>query len=279
MKKKWASVWIAGLLTLSVAGCGKEEAPVPQTETAQETVQETEENTETQEAEREEAEFSVTVTDMVEQEERDEEDKLLLTYSYNSVQVTIPENQEAQDKINAFFEEQETAYQDTIQEYIQFAKEDLEMRKDDPELLESWNGYDVGTTYSVMRADDKVVSVVVDGYEYTGGAHPNSMRSAYTFDTQTGEKLSLAAAVRDLDDAQAETTEFLTKKLKEQEENLLEDYQNYIQDILTDNTWYLDQEGFHIIINEYIVSPHSTGIQEMVMPYGEYDILKSEYLP
>ncbi len=281
MKKKWAAVWIAGVLAFSLAGCGKKEAPVQETEAAQETTEETRENTAAEQKEPEEAEFSVTVTDTTEQEERNEEDQLLLTYQYNSVSVTIPGNQEAQDKINDFFVQEEVSYQDTIQEYVQFAKEDLEMRGDDPELMESWGGYSVGKEYSIARADEKIISVVLDCYEFTGGAHPNSGRVAYTFDAQTGEKLSLEAVVKDLDEAQSVTTEFLTEKLAEQEQEegmLFDDYQSYIQDILTDNTWYLDQEGFHIIINEYIVSPHAAGIQEMTMPYGEYDIVKNEYL-
>lgn len=280
MKKKWAAIWIAGLLAVSLAGCGKKEEPAPEPETAQETAQETQDSAEVQESEPE-PEFAVIVTDTMEQEERDEEDQLLLTYQYNRVEVTIPGNDEAQNKINDFFVQEEVSYQDTIREYVQFAREDLEMRKEDPEWLESWVGYSVGREYSIMRADEKIISVVMDCYEYTGGAHPNSVRVAYTFDTQTGEKLSLEAVVKDLDEVQSMTTEFLTEQLAEQEQEegmLFDDYKSYIQDILTDNTWYLDQEGFHIIINEYIVSPHAAGIQEMTMPYDEYDLIKSEYL-
>ena len=114
------------------------------------------------------------------------------------------------------------------------------MRGDDPELMESWGGYSVGKEYSIARADEKIISVVLDCYEFTGGAHPNSGRVAYTFDAQTGEKLSLEAVVKDLDEAQSVTTEFLTEKLAEQEQEegmLFDDYQSYIQDILTDNTF------------------------------------------
>ena len=280
MKKRWAAIWIAGLLAVSLAGCGKKEEPAPETEAAQETTQEAQDSAEAQEQEPE-PEFAAIVTDTMEQEERDEEDYLLLTYEYNRVEVTIPGNEEAQNKINDFFVQEEVSYQDTIREYVQFAKEDLEMRKEDPEWMESWAGYSAGREYSIMRADEKVISVVMDCYEFTGGAHPNSGRVAYTFDTQTGEKLSLEAVVKDLDEARSMTTEFLTEKLAEQEQEegmLFDDYNSYIQDILTDNTWYLDQEGFHIIINEYIVSPHAAGIQEMTMPYDEYDLVKSEYL-
>lgn len=281
MKKKWAAVWIIGMLAVSVAGCGKKEESAPEPEIEQETAKEAQDSAQPEETEPEEAEFSVIVTDMKKQEECDEEDKLLLTYEYNSVEVTIPGNKEAQDKINDFFVQEEISYQDTIREYVQFAEEDLEMRKEDPELMESWAGYSVGKEYSIARADDKIISVIMNCYEFTGGAHPNSVRAAYTFDAQTGEKLSLEAVVKDLDEAQNMTTEFLTEKLAEQEQEegmLFDDYRNYIQDILTDNTWYLDQEGFHIIINEYIVSPHAAGIQEMTMPYNEYDIIKSEYV-
>ena len=56
-----------------------------------------------------------------------------------------------------------------------------------------------------------------------------------------------------------------------------EDYEESIGDILTEETWYLGEDGFHIIVNEYIIAPHAAGILDFVIPYGEADFLKEEY--
>ena len=42
-------------------------------------------------------------------------------------------------------------------------------------------------------------------------------------------------------------------------------------------TGYLGDDGFHIIVNEYIISPHAAGIMDFVIPYGKADFLKEEF--
>ena len=73
--------------------------------------------------------------------------------------------------------------------------------------------------------------------------------------------------------------EFLLKKMKESEDELgfFEDYENYVKDILTDQTWYFSDEGFVVISNVYIVSPYAAGIQEYVIPYSQFPYLVEKY--
>ena len=58
-----------------------------------------------------------------------------------------------------------------------------------------------------------------------------------------------------------------------------DDYEKDVPTILDDNTWYLSDEGFVVICNEYIVSPHAAGIMEFTIPYGDFTELSDQYKP
>ncbi len=211
---------------------------------------------------------------------KDAQGRLLLTVNEGSVQISIPQNPAAEEAVNGFFKNRKQAAQDMIAEYRQMAQEDLALLGEEEEALEYWMGYDLGWEYTVMRADEKMICIVEDSYEYTGGAHPNTVRCAYNFDTATGKQLSLEDIAKDLDTLRAESAAYMEERLQSPDYAdylVFDDYRQHLDDILTDATWYTDEEGFHIICNEYIITPHAAGIFEFTLPYEEPDIVKEEY--
>ncbi len=215
-----------------------------------------------------------------ERQYKNTENVLILGSTTKEIRVRIPGNQEAEDKINLFFADREAAYEDTVEEYRDMAVSDLEMRTAEG-LEEGWAGYELGLDYEVKRADEQMISIVENGYEYTGGAHPNAVRVAYNFNTQTGERMTLADVASDLDELRTKSMAYLGEALEEPEwsELLFSDYRNHLEDILTDSTWYTDREGFYIICNEYIITPHSAGILEFLLPYDEVDVVAGQFQP
>lgn len=279
---------LALALMLFAAACGREEEPVetePEEELSESFVSPEVETKEPEEAKV----FGVTYEDKSWQE-KDEDGTVLLNITLNLPRVSLPEAPEAEEAINAFWAEQEEAFRVTALEYKKWAGEDLAFRKSEEQAaaesaeteetgIWTWTPYEMGRQYSEGRQDEIILSFVQNDYEYTGGAHPNSVRAALNFDSRSGARLKLADVVTDMD----ETTEFVNLYLVEAlpetigEEGLFDDYKTSIFDILTDDTWYLNEEGFVIICNEYIVSPHSSGINEITIPYEEADFLKEEY--
>ncbi|MBA4686044.1 MAG: DUF3298 domain-containing protein [Candidatus Galacturonibacter soehngenii] len=210
-------------------------------------------------------------------EERDKKGNLLLTVTSNIPVVTIPGNEEASQKINAYYKESEKKQEEKIKEYIDYATDHFSLLNTDQ--VENWNGYGLGDIYGSKRVDQAAISIVDDTYEYAGGAHPNTTRTAQNFDTQSGNLLTLKDVLTDEEKGIAFVNEFLLKKMKESEDELgfFEDYENYVKDILTDQTWYFSDEGFVVISNVYIVSPYAAGIQEYVIPYSQFPYLVEKY--
>lgn len=210
---------------------------------------------------------------------KDENGIPMLQVEGNSPVVTIEGNKKATKRINKFYENKRKAFE--TQQAINFkqAKEDYARRSKEEKSY--WGGYALGMQYTPERLDEKVISLVENRYEYTGGAHPNSLRYAQNFNVSTGGKLTL----KDITTDEKAAISFINDEiLKQTKENQYKDYffpgyENNIKDILTEDTWYFSDQGIVVISNEYIISPHAVGILEFIIPYEGFPYLRSEYVP
>ena len=193
--------------------------------------------------------------------------------------VTIGGNKKATKKMNDFYQNKKKAFE--VQQAIDFkqAQEDYKGRSEEERTY--WEGYSLGMSYMPERLDDKVISLVENNYEYTGGAHPNSWRYAQNFDSNTGGRLTLKEVTTDEKAAIAFINEEILKQTKmyKYKDYFFEGYEKSIKDILTEDTWYFSDKGLVVIANEYIISPHVVGILEFTIPYEEFPYLKEEYRP
>lgn len=260
-----------------LGACGQQDAPAAESKTETESTA----SAETAETESEEKEITVKITDGKEEfKDKDDKDLVLVHYNYQNVEVTIPGNESAASRINGVFEQQIIGNRNTCEQYMKWSKEDKEFRGDD-----GWNPYEVGLYYECARADEKVISIIAEYYDFTGGAHPNGNRGGMTFDTATGNELTLDKAFKDTEDLKIAFRSFLEEELKkpEMKDALFSDFEfdtSIVDDIMTDSTWYLSKEGIVFICNEYIIGPHASGVFTFTMPYDEYGKLLNEaYLP
>lgn len=185
--------------------------------------------------------------------------------------VTISDNEESAAAINEYINNE---FPDYDEEMLEAAKETYaDLGK------ENWREYASWVTFSQERTDSEVISFTAGYYWDMGGAHPNSGRSGLNFRTADGKKLALEDVMTDQEAATAAINEFLLAETKKEEYEgmFFEGYEESIADILTEDSWYLGEDGFHIIVNEYIISPHAAGILDFVIPYAEAGFLKEEF--
>lgn len=277
MKSKIIVVLILAL-SITITAC-QEKKTVSVEKATKEVITTSETSTNEAQAKKEnEKESDVTITyEDKSSESKDKNGNLLLTVTGNIPVIMIKGNQEASDKINAYYKESQNKQNETIKQYIDYAKDYLSTVGD--KELSYWNGYGLGQTYRSARVDNEVISIVEESYEYAGGAHPNTTRSAQNFDTKTGELLTLKDVFTDVEKGIAFVNEYLLKQMKasKEQDGFFEGYESSIKDILTEDTWYLSEEGFVVITNVYIVSPYAAGIKEYVIPYSEFPYLMEKY--
>lgn len=205
-----------------------------------------------------------------------EDGTLLLTVHTAIPVVAIADNEAASAAINGVVKDYDLMGV-AAEEAREWAEEDYETRGKD-----NWyEGYVMDTSFAAKRQDSAVISFGINAYSYMGGAHPNAVEAGINFNPNTGERLTLADITVDESAARERIMAYILEEVKrmqaEEEGMFFEDYEENIGDILTEETWYLDKDGLHVIGNEYIISPHAAGILDFVIPYEKADFIKEEY--
>ena len=141
-------------------------------------------------------------------------------------------------------------------------------------LISATLEYSATRDVRVERADDKLLNLVFEYYEFTGGAHGSYTDRASVFDTTSGETLTLDKLTDDYD----ALVSFLVDKMLEQTENDERIAPDYIAEadrpeafrsLLGEGTWYFDNEGLVIFSNPYEIGPYAAGIIDFHVPYAE----------
>lgn len=131
----------------------------------------------------------------------------------------------------------------------------------------------------VHRADEDVVSFLMEGSYWTGGVHPNSYSRGVTLDTRSGKALKLTDVVSDPD----KFKELVVKKLEDSYEKdeffgtPEEQIREYYEDPDRLN-WTMEPQGILVRFDPYEIGPYSSGgFQVMVLFSDAPEIFRAEY--
>lgn len=199
----------------------------------------------------------------------DGEDIMLLSVTENCPVITIAGKEDIAQRMNMVFEQQHTTNQEEIQKKADAAKESYQgLPKEEREI---WSGYGYGMSYKVAHVSVRLLSIEAEGYDWEGGAHPNTWTSAYCFDVQSGDLLSLADVLTDEKRVREVVSQHILDTITKDpyKDALLDDYESYVNDVMTENTFYLNDKGLVVICNPYMVTAYAAGTIKVEVPYGE----------
>lgn len=146
------------------------------------------------------------------------------------------------------------------------AEEDARMAMN--EMGEYFYGFTNDSDYFVQRADNRILSIREDFYEYYGGVHGMYGTAGHTFDPATGEKLNLSDAVSDTDGIPGILAEKLAEKYPEDITfDLTETLAEYE---LSDFIWTMDYQGITFYFNPYELASYAAGRLTATIWYDEY---------
>lgn len=221
----------------------------------------------------------VTFVDYSQDIKDEESGVLMLSVMENCPVVSIEENQDVAQRMNLVFEQQHVTNQDEITRKAQEAKDYYKGLS--KEEAAAWSGYGYGMNYKVMYASTRILSLEAEGYDWQGSTHPNTWTSSYCFDVTTGELLYLADVLTDEEKAREIVSQHILDTVTKEpyKDALLEDYESYVPDILTENTFYLNEKGLVVICNPYMVTAYVAGKIEVEIPYEELkDVMNEKYI-
>lgn len=193
--------------------------------------------------------------------------------------ITIAGNSDVSDKINSAISAELDTFWTFEKENVTYADEDYKMSLNDAEY--TFTPYSADFSYTLKRCDDRIISVVFNQYDYSGGAHGNSWSYGITFDAVSGNRLHLEGLSSD----SSAFYQMLLSNLSTQAS--LPAYRNFVfedfyadieNSLLKDSAaWYLDSSGLTFISNPYVLGSYAAGTFEFNIPYSDLDGLNKDY--
>lgn len=295
--KKWYSMMlgIAAALMLTACGAAEDEiqmveqediaAPFLREDAAETSAQpegeqpekEADETSESDDAMEVQGKPAVVEIETKEQEYKDG-DKVLLITNYDNVTVSMEENGEAAQAIQAVFDKRQQDFEKNAAEIFEIAKEDEYIR-------ESAMSYMQGQRYAAERNDGRVLSFASLTDDFSGGAHGNYAEYGLNFDMETGKALAIVDIVQDMDAFREISVGEMLKQcedLKAQgmlfDEAMAGDLQEILEAKMDGEEWYFTEEGIRFISNIYEIAPYAAGKFQFDIPYDMLnETLKEEY--
>ena len=200
-------------------------------------------------------------------------DDLTITLQYP--QINELSDSTVQDGINTVL--RETAM-NAENEGLQNAYELVKVKEDgytgSPNMCETY--FD----YSVKYNQNGLLSLILMDYQYAGGAHGNTIQTAYTFDLQTGKVLALSDLMKNDSGYVSYINSAVRQGIDERVKagNLYEFEDGKFQSIKDDQNYYLSNSGVVIYFQQYEYFPYVSGIQEFQIGFSDLkELLKTEY--
>jgi hypothetical protein len=153
-------------------------------------------------------------------------------------------------------------YNTAVNEYINDRKSKIPFRI-----------YTAMRVYEVPYNQNDFLSIFSDIYEFTGGAHGNTVRHADTWSLITGRRVQMGDFFINttyqsiiLGSIIAQINEQLTKG-----NNIyFDDYQKNVFKYFDERNFYLTPEGLAVFFPLYTIAPYSSGLVTFVVPYSDF---------
>jgi hypothetical protein len=159
----------------------------------------------------------------------------------------------------------ENAINETIKkEAITAKQEGLEYIKNFPEDTEG-NKYQVDLNYRITYNQNNLLSIVLQNYQYTGGAHGDMLQKSYTFNLQTGKEYYLQDLFKGGADYKTLFNNLVKDGIKERGLSKITQFNS----VSWNQVYYLDNNGVIIYFEPYEYFARSDGIQEFSAKYDE----------
>ncbi len=186
------------------------------------------------------------------------------------------EDEETYQRMNFMLEELYETKRANKLDFLELNQEDAKQNLlDNPDY---WYPYESLEQASVRRADTKVLSILYNGYTYTGGAHGFPYFWGESYDVTTGELLSLSDVVTKKDGL----SDLIWKELSEAYPDETWDGEADLADLMEAEdvlSWTLDYNGITFYFNPYDLAAYAYGRQQVTLSFLEYpDLVKEAYL-
>lgn len=155
-----------------------------------------------------------------------------------------------------------------------YIREFDQLIQDTPDYPFAW---EIEVDGSVLYQSAKVLSVALNAYSYTGGAHPNIFLDLINFDLTNGKKLSLADLFTD-EEGLKRMVERKFREVREIDPGISIDDAGFFwgEAFALPENFALQEDGVYFYYNPYEAAAYALGATEFTIPYTDLKGLMRE---
>ncbi len=126
--------------------------------------------------------------------------------------------------------------------------------------------YSFDCNYEITYLDNNTISILLDYYEFTGGAHGMPFRQAYTFDLNTGTQLQLKD-IMDMSEADIVTfvKEAFKKNIKQNRDNYFAGAEEIVDSEYFVYDFYIQPNKIVFFTQTYLLEPYANHYQPTIV--------------
>jgi hypothetical protein len=114
-----------------------------------------------------------------------------------------------------------------------------------------------------------ILSLYFDQYEYTGGAHGNTVRYSLTWNWERYNKIKLSQLFRCSLEYKAYIFRRVKAQILKEPDIYFPEYEKLIVETFNEESFYCTPKGIVVYYQQYDIAPYSSGIREFLIPYTD----------
>lgn len=131
--------------------------------------------------------------------------------------------------------------------------------------------YEILLEYHITYNEDFIISLYYDQYEFTGGAHGNTVRISQNWDLRLGKRIALSYFYPNNPYYVIDILKNINNQIKEQiqagSNYYFDNYCELVLETFRLENYYLTPNSIAIFFQQYDIAPYSSGIPVFYLPY------------
>jgi len=150
-----------------------------------------------------------------------------------------------------------TLFDMAVGQYLDDIKNDFPVRE-----------FEAILTYEQTYCASCILSLYSDRYEFTGGAHGNTVRDSQTWNLQSAGLIRLRQLVHCKPNYRTYVIGEVNKQIAKDPSGYFDNYPALVSGAFNKNSFYCSTEGIVVYFQHYDIAPYSSGIPEFLLPYS-----------
>ena len=215
------------------------------------------------------ADYQVQIKEMIIKKDLYHKKTLVLSYAIHYPRFSSERFRMTLSRINRYYEMEAIAYQMycehklfklAVEQYEDSIKNGFPVRK-----------FEALVVYTTTYNQNCTISLYFDKYEFTGGAHGNTLRYSDTWSLQKGIQIKLNSLFANQNYKEyiiMTINQQIAEQIKNGTNQYFENYRQLVTQYFNENSFYLTPEGIVIFYQQYEIAPYSSGIPTFTIPYS-----------